>query len=573
MNMVSLFDGIGGFPLAFARAGVRVVATVEIDKPAAAIGARHFPHARQFDDVTKVSGDDLRAVGFVSDRGIVTAGWPCQDFSVAGRRAGLDGSRSGLWWEVVRILADLRPRWFLGENVPGLLSSVCDPECEGGCMETHGGAMGAILGSLAELGYGVAYRVLDAQHFGVPQRRQRVFIVGHLGEPWSAPAQVLLEPESGDGDSASGEPAGAVVAADAARGADTASEPVTHTHTQPFRRCRAAAAADTGSTPKPQQAGTSCCRKVVAALTADGVGTCGADDNQAQAGHLIIGALTRPGRLDDQEVGGGQLVVSVTGDRSHTLTSEGADESEDGTGRGTPIIAHTLTAGTSASPGVNPPGRRHEDDYNLVVQPLAIRGREGGAELEIGPEGGPYNALRAGDGGSSRNQLLSITSLAVAGDFSSSEDVAQTVRSANGQPGVVAIHENQRGELTTSDTAGTLKAGGGKPGQGYPAIAIDMRNAARASGNGAGTQGDGITEDGPSYTLSGTQMALPAVAVDTVVRRLTELECERLQGYPDGWTDGQSGSARYRQLGNSVAVPVVEWMARRLIAVDEEINP
>jgi DNA (cytosine-5)-methyltransferase 1 len=102
LTLVSLFDGIGGFPLAFERAGARTVATVEIDKAAASISARHFPHAHQFDDVTKVTGDDLRAVGFVPERGIITAGWPCQDLSVAGRRAGLEGARSGLWWEVGR---------------------------------------------------------------------------------------------------------------------------------------------------------------------------------------------------------------------------------------------------------------------------------------------------------------------------------------------------------------------------------------------------------------------------------------------------------------------------------------
>lgn len=319
LTLVSLFDGIGGFPLAFERAGARTVATVEIDPAAAAVSARHFPHATQFDDVTKVSADDLRAVGFVPERGIITAGWPCQDFSVAGRRAGLDGARSGLWWEVAHILADLRPRWFLGENVPGLLSSVCTPECEGGCMETHGGAMGAVLGSLADLGYGVAYRVLDAQHFGVPQRRQRVFIVGHLGGPWSAPAQVLLEPESSGGDSAAGSETGARVAAGASSSFDGAGiapaliarygkgsdgkgsdafilQPATDTHTQRSRRCRAAEDADTGSTPNQQRVDTSSSRKVVAALTSNGVGTCGPDDNQAQAGHFVVQPLALRGR-------------------------------------------------------------------------------------------------------------------------------------------------------------------------------------------------------------------------------------------------------------------------------------
>jgi DNA (cytosine-5)-methyltransferase 1 len=206
LTVVSLFDGIGGFPLAFERAGARTVATVEIDKPAATVSARHFPHAQQFDDVTKVSGDDLRAVGFVPDRGVITAGWPCQDLSVAGRREGLAGARSGLWWEVVRLLQETRSRWFVGENVPGLLSS------------NGGRDMGAVVGALGDLGYGFAYRVLDAQHFGVPQRRRRVFFVGHLGEPFARAAEVLFECESGAGDSAAGSETGAGAAAGVAAG-------------------------------------------------------------------------------------------------------------------------------------------------------------------------------------------------------------------------------------------------------------------------------------------------------------------------------------------------------------------
>ena len=281
LTLVSLFDGIGGFPLAFSRAGVKTVATVEIDPPAASVTARHFPDAQHFDDVTRVTADDFRAAGFVPDRGIITAGWPCQDFSVAGRRAGLAGARSGLWWEVQRLLAESRPRWFVGENVPGLLSSVCEPECDGGCMAVHGGAMGSVLGSLAELGYGVAYRILDAQFFGVPQQRRRVVIVGHLGAPFGAAAQVLLEPESGGGDSAAGWEAGPDVAEGVAGGAGETGRDVaqavvarygkgadsdstdalllshgtdTHTHTQRVqcRLCRAAGDAATGSTPSQQ---------------------------------------------------------------------------------------------------------------------------------------------------------------------------------------------------------------------------------------------------------------------------------------------------------------------------------
>ena len=173
------------------------------------------------------------------------------------------------------------------------------------------------------------------------------------------------------------------------------------------------------------------------------------------------------------------------------MTSEGHDASEDGTGRGTPIVAIPISmqnagrlttepgsrAGDSSGTGIGEDG---EASYTItstvpavgcVVTPLALRGREHGAELEAGEPNAPYNALRAGDGASSRQSLISV-------------------------------------ERHT----------------------------------------------------------------ETVVRRLTELECERLQGFPDNWTDGQSGSARYRQLGNSVAVPCVEWIARRLVTINEELD-
>lgn len=412
LSVVSLFDGIGGFCRAFERAGARVAATVEINEAAAAVSARHFPNAVQFRDVTEVSADDFRAAGFIPERGVVTAGWPCQDFSVAGRRAGLDGARSGLWWEVVRVLADLKPRWFLGENVPGLLSSVCDPQCEGGCMETHGGALGAVLGSLGQLGYGVAYRVLDAQYFGVPQRRERVFIVGHLGVPWSAPAQILFEPESGEGDSAPGREAWPPVAAGVTAGAGGAG------------------------------------REVAPAL------------------------IARYGKGSD---------------------SKGSD-------------SFVIQKGNGALTGGVP----------FVVQPLAMRGREGGAELEIGPEDGPYNCLRAGDGGSSRNQLIAVS-----------------------------FHENERGEITTSDTAGTLKVGGGKPGQGYPAVCVTGEHTHALTSAGASEDGTGRGTPIISLAVAGdfstsedvAQDDTNLVASETIVRRLTELECERLQGYPDEWTE------------------------------------
>lgn len=179
MNAVSLFSGVGGFDLALERHGIPVVASVEIDKRARGVIARHFPNTQLFNDVTEVTGGQLRDAGFIPDDGIITGGFPCQDLSVAGRRAGLAGERSGLFWEIARLADELQPRWLILENVPGLLSS------------QGGRDMGIVLGTLGELGYGFAYRVLDSAYFGLAQRRKRVFIVGCLGDDGRAPGEVL----------------------------------------------------------------------------------------------------------------------------------------------------------------------------------------------------------------------------------------------------------------------------------------------------------------------------------------------------------------------------------------------
>lgn len=184
LTLVELFAGIGGFSCGFERSGVRTVAAVEIDDVARRIYSRNFPDVKMFSDVREVGGDDIRATGFVSERGIITAGWPCQDISRAGRQAGLEGERSGLFFDVVRLLEELRPRWFVLENVPRLLTI------------NRGRDMGTVIGALVECGYGVAYRVLDSSGFGTPQKRRRVFFVGCLGDTGRTPAEILLDPES-----------------------------------------------------------------------------------------------------------------------------------------------------------------------------------------------------------------------------------------------------------------------------------------------------------------------------------------------------------------------------------------
>lgn len=314
---VSLFAGIGGFDLAMQRAGIEVKAAVEIDAKCRQVLGRRFPESSLFGDIQEVTGADLRASGFAGASGVITGGFPCQDLSVAGRRAGLEGARSGLFWEIVRLLDETQSKWFVLENVPGLLNS------------QRGRDMGIVVGTLAELGYGVAWRVLDAQHFGVPQRRRRVFIVGCAGDPASGP-EVLFEPERSAGND-------------------------------------------------------------------------------------------RPGKQARQ------VHASVTGTRTEVSDRPVRDET----------WVKTIRSGARAEDGSLP------------------------AEV-----------------------------------------------------------------WAASATAPTLNA-------------FDNNSESRAT------------------ILAGT-------------RRITPRECERLQGFPDDWTNGQSDSARYRQLGNAVAVPVVEWILRRLVEVDRE---
>jgi DNA (cytosine-5)-methyltransferase 1 len=176
---VSLFAGIGGFDLALERAGVKVVASVEIDKKAQDVLRRHFPDSTIFGDIQGVTGEQLRAAGFDPANGIITGGFPCQDLSVAGKRAGLAGKRSGLFWEICRLLDETRTQTFILENVPGLLNS------------NGGRDMAVVIEALVKRGYRVGWRVLDAQYFGVPQRRRRVFIVGCLGNSGPSPAEIL----------------------------------------------------------------------------------------------------------------------------------------------------------------------------------------------------------------------------------------------------------------------------------------------------------------------------------------------------------------------------------------------
>ena len=178
MNYLSVCSGIEAATVAWHHMGWKPVGFSEIEKFPSQVLAHHYPKVTNFGDMTKYKEWKLD-----EPVGLLVGGTPCQSFSVAGLRKGLDDPRGNLALTYVGLLDKFRPKWCVWENVPGVLSS------------GEGRDFGSFLGALGEVGYGWAYRVLDAQYFGVAQRRKRVFVVGCIGN-WDSAAKVLFESES-----------------------------------------------------------------------------------------------------------------------------------------------------------------------------------------------------------------------------------------------------------------------------------------------------------------------------------------------------------------------------------------
>jgi DNA (cytosine-5)-methyltransferase 1 len=353
MRCGSLFSGIGGMDYGLAKAGFQHEFFAEADAYRRRVLMRHWPGVPVYDDVASVrrlqrDGDGRRnedATGGLSvGLDLLAGGFPCQDLSVAGRRAGLAGARSGLFFEFARVADDLvrDGGWIVVENVPGLLSS------------QHGRDFAIVLASLAEFGFhDLAWRVLDSRYFGVPQRRRRVFVVGRRASGDGA-RQVLLEPESGGGNFETGRKAGTRVAAPLTRGSSGAGV----------------------SEPGQRQ-----------------------EDDINIVSTLQGGAGRRGHRIDAEGAGGGHPIA-------HTLRSEGFDASEDGTGRGTRLTVHGQEVdpdGVREAPGaagrVDDPGggiagpitRRYGKGINTTMDDAAlVVGGGSGSVIDLKPDGPRY---------------------------------------------------------------------------------------------------------------------------------------------------------------------------------------
>lgn len=444
----SLFSGIGGFDLAMERAGIKVEWQVEIDEMCQGVLNRQFPETRRFTDVRSVGRDNLSAVD------IVTGGFPCQDLSVAGRRAGLAGERSGLWFEFHRILQELSPRWVLIENVPGLLSS------------NRGRDFAVLLRGLGELGYRIGWRVLDAQYFGVPQRRRRVFIVGCLTD--GRAAEVLFEREGSIWDPPTRRE----------KGEETANDAPTST------------------------------------LRGFGHGWQGQHND------------TNP-------------VIAGTLDRKSTSADRGSQANEAEFIVPIPDPAYSVQ-GVGSKFGS---GRHNQDTF-------AVRTGQTGAN----GHGVAEDVSHTLDGANAQAVAFTPQNFGNIGGGYKESDVLSTLDATPGskQTQLIANWQSGGGKMD-DEVAASLRSGAEHSSQ------FVWQN--KQSAGEIRMQDDSIPTMTKYWGTGGNNV--PFVGV----RRLTPLECERLQGFPDGWTDGQSDSARYRQLGNAVAVPVVEWIIRRIVEV------
>jgi DNA-cytosine methyltransferase len=563
MKVLSLFSGVGGFDMGLENAGMQTVFQCEWDKHCRTILDRHWPTVPKWDDVSTLTGEHILAHAPVID--VVAWGSPCQDLSVAGKRAGLEGGRSGLFYEGMRIINELRkasngkyPRISIWENVYGALNSNKGEDFE------------AILKEMVEAGSLLCeWRVLDAQYFGVPQRRRRVFVVAVFD---SATANRCPDPLLPVSEGLRWHPTTRATTRE--ESADTTS-------------------ASIGSGSQWWDGG-----QIANALTTTSNEQRMPDKDRLQA--VVIEPFTPSSfaqyeqgvgtlRSNGGDLGGGSETVMVeTFTKSRRAQSATDDETwvegkpaptlnsfDQGDVRATTVIVNedrTYRDVTEALLGRDSFGPNHEGarDGKLILEPMLIDGRR---VDDVRVYESPVQTLQArmGTGGNNTPMLMFDTQFG--SNANVFENQSPTLKASQAAPSVAY-----------NEVVGTLRSGGdgGVPSsrgehlvvEPNVAIPIDTRNALRDPNkyDAQNRQGLGIGADGdPMATLTSAHVNGVAAGTATmVVRRLTPLECERLMGWPDDHTrykaDGteQADTHRYKQCGNGVASPVAEWIGEQL---------
>ena len=443
MRYLSVCSGIEAATVAWHHMGWHPVAFSDIEPFPCAVLAHHYPHVPNLGDMTKFEEWSLEPID------LLVGGTPCQSFSVAGLRKGLADPRGNLMLTFLAIAQRQRPRWIVWENVPGVLSS------------NGGRDFGTFLGALGELGYGFAYRVLDAQWFGVAQRRRRVFVVGYLGD-WQRPAQVLFESESVRRDTAPSREAGKRVASGVEIGLNFSGQSLSVASNDGV-----AATLDTGG------------------------------EHHNRGIHVA----------QPISFGAQMSVPQVDVDLMQTLQAK------------------------------NP---------MAVAQPIHYRKSRRAQSVndhETWVEDGVSNTLNCFDVGDVRStDVVAQPTYGIPGNWIGRKP-------ENGGNAVEPMHDVSPC-LTKTDRHG---------------VAQPVAPALTASNDPSRSpQSSEVTQQVAAVHAAGMQ-----------VRRLTPVECERLQGFPDNYTNipwrkkpESPDGPRYKALGNSMAVPVMRWIGKRIAKVD-----
>lgn len=546
LTLGSLFDGIGGFPLAAQRCGIKPVWASEIEPACIEITKRHFPRMEHLGDITKLNGGEIPPVD------IISFGSPCQDLSTAGKQKGLSGERSGLFLDAVRIIYEMRrttngryPTFVVWENVSGAFSSnkgndfrivlekltnsnIPMPKC--GKWAKAGMVRGCRGGA------SVAWRLFDSQYWGTPQRRKRIFLVGDFRAE-RAP-QILFECESvlgytetrnktregiaraavSDLENAGGVKSNSCVV-DFGRTADRI-----YYNAEKSRTLTATTGGGGSATgnyldisevrPINMQVATRC--EALGERTGLGVGENGDPANtlQEQHGHAVFAAvvydesqITDPINRSNPQIG----------DPCHTLGATSA---------GRTLVFSTLPT--------------TEVEVIPIRDPQLNQNANG---FIVGSEGDPAPTLSA-------TERHAIAACFAPGGFGDYSEGVGTLRASEGQHG--------------TSSANVLFETSGEVAKGFA-----------PSSYGTYKEGFGPLRQTGFGDSENIIVILEKIAyfVKYALRRLTPLECERLQGFPDYWTKYDSSGAelpdtpRYKALGNSLTVPCAERIFRGIIAV------
>ena len=491
MRFLSVCSGMEAASVAWEPLGWKAVGFSEIEPFPCAILKHRFPNTPNYGSLTEYKQWPL-AIGDVD---LLCGGTPCQSFSVAGLRRGLADPRGNLALVFLGLADKLKPRWIVWENVPGVLSS------------NGGRDLGSFLGALVQLGYGFAFRVLDAQHFGVPQRRRRVFVVACLGD-WRSPAEVLLESDCVRRDIKKGRAKGQGVASGVEGG-----------------------------------------------VGADHPEGCWWDGGQVSQ---TLDAVLQKGQTMPEKNRFPAVLQPVVIDRA--AFNQGINAQYEPHIEQTDVMDSLVARGPHA---IGVPFRKSKRATSTTVplvnqEPKIIKA----SELRLT--------------GKITEQDTCPTLLA---NTKSGDNDPLAVHAITFQPG--NLRREAGADPSTTTTTTTLKASAGDqmPHVAYPVIPLDGMNLlSRLGPCGEEHSIQNFTPGDPSFTLkkSGNQHG---VLTPMAVRRLTPVECERLQGFPDNWSriswkgkpeDQCPDGPRYTACGNSMAVPVMRWIGEQIARVEAE---